>query len=480
MENNRNNFKPGNKKPFSRDSRNSGNSRDGSDRRYGSPYKSNNYGRPNNFSGKSNYSSDRDNRNNQNNNRYDKNKNSGEYGRFNKSDKNDRFDRNDRPFEKKSGRPFERKFDKPFDRERTGEKTFDRSERPERKFERRPGGPGFNKFTRNKSDDNKKFNGDRKFDKSDRFDRFDRFDKNERFGNNKNSDKYNNFNKFNKTPEKENTGDAAPAAIVEQENSGLVYGRNAVIELLKSGKSVDKLFVQSGQREGSITMIFSEAVKKGIPVIEVEKAKLDSMINNSAHQGVIAMASEKEYCSVDDILDVAADRGEKPFILIADKIMDPHNLGAIIRTAECAGIHGIIIPKRNAAGVSPIVTKTSAGASIHMAIAKVANIANTLSELKEKGVWIFASALETLKTSELNKEADGVGITEYDAADYDVPLAFVVGNEGEGLSPIIIQKSDFLVKIPLLGEIDSLNVSCASAVLIYEAARQRKNKNKQI
>ena len=254
-------------------------------------------------------------------------------------------------------------------------------------------------------------------------------------------------------------------------DSGMVYGRNAVLELLKSGKTIDKLFVQSGQREGSITKIFSEAVKAGVPVLETEKAKLDSMINSSSHQGVIAMASEKEYCALEDILKIAEERGEKPFILIADKIMDPHNLGAIIRTAECAGVHGIVIPKRRAAGVSSIVSKTSAGASVHMAIAKVANIANAVEELKNKNIWIFSSYADS-NISEENTE--NINIKNYADADYSMPLALVVGNEGEGLSPVIIQKSDFVVKIPMSGKIESLNVSCASAVLMYEAARQRR------
>ena len=250
---------------------------------------------------------------------------------------------------------------------------------------------------------------------------------------------------------------------VEDEKSGMVYGRNAVIELLRSGKTVDKLYVQSGQREGSMTVIVAEAVKRAVPVIEAEKPKLDAMINNSSHQGAIALASEKDYCAVGDILAVAEERGEKPFILVADKIMDPHNLGAIIRTAECAGVHGIIIPRRNSAGVSPVVAKTSAGASIHMQIAKVANIATTLEELKAKGVWIFSAV------------SGGEGARDYFEADYSLAAALVVGNEGEGLAPLVIKNSDFLVRIPMAGQIGSLNVSCASAILLYEAAKQRMN-----
>ena len=349
--------------------------------------------------------------------------NQNRYGKPDRPERSDKFNRFDRKPDR-FAKP-EKKFDKKFERKPDRfEKKPDRFAKPERKFEK--------KFER----------------------------KPER--------------KFERREERPAVVAAPVNNIVEQENSGMVYGRNAVMELLKSGKSIDKLFVQNGQREGSITKIFSEAVRKAIPVIEVEKIKLDSMINNSAHQGVIAMASEKEYCSIDDILKIAEERGEKPFILIADKIMDPHNLGAIIRTAECAGVHGIVIPKRRAAGVSPIVTKTSAGASIHMAVAKVANIVNTIEELKEKGIWIFSSALDLDSNADTDMGGEEKEIKNYDGIDYNMPLALAVGNEGEGLSPVVLQKSDFLVKIPMLGAIESLNVSCASAVLMYEVARQRK------
>jgi len=261
----------------------------------------------------------------------------------------------------------------------------------------------------------------------------------------------------------------SPIAASDEE-SGMVYGRNAVLELLRSGKTVDKLFVQSGQREGSVTMIVAEAIKLSIPIIEADKKKLDFMINHASHQGVVALASQKEYCSIDDILDIAEERGQTPFILVADKIMDAHNLGAIIRSAECAGVHGIIIPKRNAVGVSPIVVKASAGAAVHMAIAKVANISTALNELKEKGVWVFSAVAANASDNDNN---DGQSCTPYSDADYTVAAALVVGNEGEGLSPIIIKNSDFLVTIPMFGKIESLNVSCASAILLYEAAKQR-------
>ena len=383
------------------------------------------------------------NRNSNRNNKsgYNRGENKRDYNRkdnYKKDFKNNRrFDNNQR-FDK--DKRFDNKFDK--DKKFDKEKRFDKT---------KPAGRFDSKFEKKFEPKDKKF--DKKFAKPER-----KFVK-----------KPDNFNKFDKKVNKrnfteDNNINIKLAESVEDEKSGMVYGRNAVIELIKSDKTVDKLYVQSGQREGSLTMIVAEAIKKSVPVIEADKPKLDAMINNSAHQGVIALASEKDYCSVGDILEAAEDRGEKPFILVADKIMDPHNLGAIIRTAECAGVHGIIIPKRNAAGVSPIVAKTSAGASVHMLIAKVANIATALEELKDKGVWIFSAVSE-----------DG-NAQNYFEADYTLPAAIVVGNEGEGLAPLIIKNSDFLVRIPMSGKIDSLNVSCASAVLLYEAAKQRINK----
>ena len=257
-----------------------------------------------------------------------------------------------------------------------------------------------------------------------------------------------------------------------RETGSMTFGRNAVIELLKSEKTIDKIFVQSNQREGSITLIAAEAIKKAIPVIEVEKAKLDNMVNSSAHQGVVALTSEIEYCSVDDIIDFAESKNEKPFILIADKIMDAQNLGAIIRTAECSGVHGIIIPKRHAAGVSSVVNKISAGAVFHIKIAKVSNITLVAEDLKKRGVWIFASTSDIPGNDKSKKE-----IINYCDADYNLPLCLIVGNEGDGLSPIILQKSDFLINIPMYGKIESLNVSCAAAVLLYEIKNKRLRNN---
>ncbi|MBR5527650.1 MAG: 23S rRNA (guanosine(2251)-2'-O)-methyltransferase RlmB [Clostridia bacterium] len=247
----------------------------------------------------------------------------------------------------------------------------------------------------------------------------------------------------------------------EEFQNGAVPGRNAVRELLKSGKAIDKIFVRRGDREGSITVLVAEAISRKIPVIEAEKEKLDALCGYEQHQGIVALASEKEYCDIDDILAIAEERGEKPLIIIADGVSDPHNLGAIIRCAEGAGAHGVIIPKRRAAGATPAVAKASAGALEHMAVAKCANISDTIRKLKDRGLWIFAA------------EADG---TDYTKTDLDIPAAIIVGSEEYGISEIVKKNSDFIVSIPMLGKVNSLNVSTAAAVLLYEAVRQRTSK----
>ena len=245
----------------------------------------------------------------------------------------------------------------------------------------------------------------------------------------------------------------------EDENSfsSIVCGRNAVLELLRSDRSVDKLFVRKGDREGSITLIVAEAISRRIPVIEVEKTKIDSLAAGANHQGVVAMAAAKAYVSVDDILDIAKQRGEKPLIVIADEIADPHNLGAIIRCAEGAGAHGLIIPKRRSSGLTSVVDKSSAGALEHLAVAKVANLAAAIEDLKEKGVWIYGA------------EADGASYYE---TKFDSATAIVVGSEGNGISRLIREKCDFIISIPMYGKVNSFNVSCATAVILCEAARQ--------
>lgn len=240
--------------------------------------------------------------------------------------------------------------------------------------------------------------------------------------------------------------------------NGSVPGRNAVRELLKSGRTVEKIYVQSGEREGSITVLAAEAMNRGIPLIEVEKAKLDKLCGYEQHQGIVAIASEKEYVEIEDVIEIAKQRGEKPLIVIADNISDPHNLGAIIRCAEGAGAHGIIIPKRRSACITPAVAKASAGATEHLAAVKCVNVTETIKKLKEYGLWIFAA------------EADG---EDYTSVDFDVPCAIVVGSEENGVSALVKKNCDYIVSLPMRGNVNSLNVSTASAVLLYEAIRQR-------
>ena len=245
----------------------------------------------------------------------------------------------------------------------------------------------------------------------------------------------------------------------DNELSGTVIGRNAVRELLKSGRAIDKLLVKKGEHEGSVTVLVAEAIARGIPIVEVEKAKLDSMAGFAPHQGIIAMAAEKEYCSVEDILKIAEERGEKPLIVISEGITDPYNLGALIRCAEGVGAHGLIIPKRRATGLTPLVTKASAGAIEHLAIAKVVNIAATIELLKKNNVWIYAA------------EAGG---KSYYETDFSGGCAIVFGSEGNGVSKIVMDNSDFITSIPMYGHVNSFNVSTAAAVILSEAARQHR------
>ena len=243
-------------------------------------------------------------------------------------------------------------------------------------------------------------------------------------------------------------------------DDGLVIGRNAVRELLRSGRTIDKLMVQKGEREGSIVVLVAEAIERHIPVIETDRAKLDKLSNYAVHQGVIAMAAEKEYCTVEDILKIAEERGELPFLVIADGITDPHNLGAVIRCAEGVGAHGLIIPKRRAVGLTPVVSKASCGAIEHLAIAKVTNIAATVDELQKKGIWVFAA------------EAGG---KPYYETDFKCACAIVMGSEGDGVSKIVKDKSDFITSIPMYGKVNSFNVSTAAAVILAEVSRQHRS-----
>lgn len=244
-------------------------------------------------------------------------------------------------------------------------------------------------------------------------------------------------------------------------NENQLEGRNAVLEVLKSGRDIEKIIVQKGNVEGTIRSIVGIAKEKGVVVQEVVKQKLDEMSQTKNHQGVIAIVSEHEYADVEDIINSAESKGEKPFIIILDNITDPHNLGAIIRTAECAGAHGVIIPKRRSVGLTAVVGKTSAGAIEYMPVARVTNIARTIDDLKSRGIWVACADM---------------GGDDYFDASLDGALALVIGSEGEGVSRLVKEKCDFTVSIPMYGKISSLNASVAAALLMYEAVRQRNYK----
>ncbi len=243
-----------------------------------------------------------------------------------------------------------------------------------------------------------------------------------------------------------------------QYNENQLEGRNAVLEVLKSGRDIEKILVQKGNVEGTIRRIAGMAKEKGIVIQEVARQKLDEMSQTKNHQGVIAIVSEHEYAEVEDILALAAERNEKPFIIILDNITDPHNLGAVIRTAECAGAHGVIIPKRRSVGLTAVVGKTSAGAIEYMPVARVTNISRTIEELKKKGIWVAC--------------ADMGGDDCFDAS-LDGPIALVIGSEGDGVSRLVKEKCDFVVSLPMYGKISSLNASVAASLLMYEVVRQR-------
>ena len=248
-------------------------------------------------------------------------------------------------------------------------------------------------------------------------------------------------------------------SLPQAEADGIIEGRNAVIEALRSGETIDKIYLAKGETDKTLGHIASRAREKGIVVVEADRRKLDGMSRTHAHQGVIALAAVREYVTVESILQTAAARGEAPLLVVCDEISDPHNLGAILRTAECAGAHGVIIPKRRSAGLTAIVAKTSAGAVSYMPVARVPNIPALLKDLKKQGVWVFGTA------------ADG-NTTLYDA-DLKGPAAIVIGSEGDGMTRLVSENCDFLVSIPMRGHISSLNASAAAAILLYEAVRQR-------
>lgn len=244
------------------------------------------------------------------------------------------------------------------------------------------------------------------------------------------------------------------------EENGQVEGRNAVIELLDSGKDINKIFIMAGEKHGSITKIIAKAKENKVVLVETNKKKLDEMSTTHNHQGVIAITPPFEYADVEDMLALAKERGENPFILILDGIEDVHNLGSIIRTAETAGVHGIIIPKRRAAAVNATVAKTSAGAVEYVKIARVNNINDTIKKLKEEGLWICGTDMQT--------------DTSYYNQDYNMPLVLVIGSEGTGMSRLTKESCDFIVKIPMKGKINSLNASVSAGIVIYEVLKNRK------
>jgi 23S rRNA (guanosine2251-2'-O)-methyltransferase len=227
------------------------------------------------------------------------------------------------------------------------------------------------------------------------------------------------------------------------------------------GRDVDKLYITSADKEGSINQLLGIAAERGIPITECDRARLDTMAKGGRHQGIIAIAAERNYSSIEEIIEYAAERGEPPFIVVCDGVEDPHNLGAIIRSAECSGAHGVIIPKRRAVGLTATVAKSSAGALEHMRVAKVTNLASAIDELKERGLWIYAADMD----GSLHYKTDMKGAA-----------ALVLGSEGFGISRLVKEKCDFIVSIPLYGHVNSMNVSCAAAILMAEVARQRNEK----
>ena len=243
-----------------------------------------------------------------------------------------------------------------------------------------------------------------------------------------------------------------------ERDNNLIIGRNAVSEALRSGRNIDTLLVVRGERNGSVGRIIAECKEKGVVIKEVDKKKLDFMCGQGNHQGVAAYAAVHEYSSVEDIFALAEERGEAPFIILCDELEDPHNLGAIIRTAETAGAHGVIIPKRRNASLTWAVGKASAGAVEYVPVARVGNLASTIDDLKKRGLWVYT--------------ADMDGQNWYET-DFSGPVALVVGSEGNGVSRLIREKSDFVVSLPMKGKITSLNASVAAGILMYEVSRQR-------
>ena len=245
----------------------------------------------------------------------------------------------------------------------------------------------------------------------------------------------------------------------EQDREDLIEGRNAVTEALRAGRAIDKIYIAKGEVDKTLGHIASKARDLGVVVVEADRRKLDAMSVTHAHQGVVALAAVRDYCTVEDILAIAEQAGEPPLILLCDEISDPHNLGAILRTAECVGAHGVIIPKRRSAGLTSIVDKTSAGAAEHVAVARVPNLPAAIRTLKERGLWVYGTAAE--------------GTQSLWDTDFTGPVCLVIGSEGDGMGRLVTEQCDFLVRIPMRGKVNSLNASAAAGVLMYEVLRQR-------
>ena len=244
-----------------------------------------------------------------------------------------------------------------------------------------------------------------------------------------------------------------------EEVEGQLEGRNAISEALKSGRTIDKVFVADGDTDKGLQRLAAQAKEAGAVVVSVDRRKLDAMSATRAHQGIIALAAAHEYVTIDDILAEAAARGEAPLIVICDELSDPHNLGAILRSAECAGAHGVIIPKRRSAGLTAIVDKASAGAAEHMAIARVPNIPAAIKELKDRGLWVYGTAAD--------------GQSDLWHTDFTGNVALVIGSEGDGMGRLVRESCDFIVSLPMKGQVSSLNASAAAAIVMYEVLRQR-------
>lgn len=247
----------------------------------------------------------------------------------------------------------------------------------------------------------------------------------------------------------------------EMQQSNIICGRNPVLEAVRSGREIDRLLVAHGVSGGSVTAIIAKCNARGILIKEVSPQKLDFYCGGANHQGVAVMFASQEYATVDEIFTVAESRNEKPFIIVCDEIEDPHNLGAIIRTAEASGVHGIIIPKRRSASLNATVAKSASGALEYMKVARVTNIPSTIEELKEKGVWVMGA------------DMDG---EDYTKIDFDLPVALVIGNEGKGIGTLTAKKCDRIISLPMLGKINSLNASVAAGILMYEVVNKRRLK----